>query len=158
MRMRSLVRFGMQATMSQSPGDSKSIKSGGWDSPISTWNSIASCRGSARNPTQDSKQVRGTSGSKATMESFLQRTCIQWASVKTSNERKKADIPEHLTYFQILPEVTGADLIKSADVQQSCTQGPQPDKFGYYVNMTLLIISAGNGKPKDILSSLSLSI
>lgn len=84
----------MRAKVFQGPSDSKSTKSGGWNSPISTWNSVTSCGGSARSSSQDSNELRGTSVSKATVELFFQITSIQWASGKTSNERKTTDSAE----------------------------------------------------------------
>ena len=81
------MRFGMQAMVFQSPSDSKSIKNGRWNSSISTWNSMASHGGSAKSPSWDS--------SKVSMEAFLQRTFIQWASVRTS-EGKRAGISEYM--------------------------------------------------------------
>lgn len=105
--------------VSEAPGDSKSIKHGGWSSSISTWNAIVSHGGSVRSPGQDSRKLRETSGSKASMEAFLQRTSIQWASVRI-NEGKEQASPNPCDIPPGTPGNNRCEFNGSADVLSSC--------------------------------------
>lgn len=84
--------FRMQRMRFKSPSDAWAM-----EFSISTWNLTASCGESARSFAQDNRKLRKTSDNRAGEKVFrLQRTSIQWASVRTSKERKRASISEYM--------------------------------------------------------------
>lgn len=82
----------MQMMKFKSPSDEWEM-----ECSISTWNLTASCGESARSFAQDNNKLRKTSDNRTSEKVFLlQRTSIQWASVRISNERKRASISEYM--------------------------------------------------------------
>lgn len=123
---------------------------------ISTWNSIVSCEESARSPSRDYGKLRGANGSKASMEVFLQRDSISWAPVKTSNERKRVGIFEHVTWPWVLPVITGVSLIGVLMSCSSADRGHKQARFGDHTSRISLILRLGMGN-LGIFSNFSLS-